>query len=67
MSGKIHRKKGTGVERSKVKGEKESKCRGVNLNSCLPYVKESLWSEVVPILFSFHWNPLCFHTRELTQ
>lgn len=67
MSGKICRKKGMGVERSKVKGEKESKCRGINWKDCLPYVKESLWLEIVPILFSFQWNPLCFHTGELTQ
>lgn len=56
-----------GVERSKVKGEKESKCSGVNLKDCLPNVKEFLRLEIVTILFSLLWKPLCFHTRKLTQ
>lgn len=33
MLGKIHRKKGDGGERSKVKKEKENECGGMNLNA----------------------------------
>lgn len=61
------RKKGKGIERSKVKGKKESKYRGVKLKACFLYVEESLPLEIGPILFCFHWSPARLHTTKVTR